>query len=144
MAQIDRLIRIVGTIVPTFFCLEKPISRNMKPACMNRTSTAATMTQVDSTAGITSLSVVAAAMAQVSNSCGNQSFAPRTGFAAGALYGRLRAQPVLDEFVQVLGAIGGLDLLLGDGRQCRMERGLAVEDDGLPRLHERVAARRDQ
>src|SRR5881397_1814715 len=83
MAQIERLARIFGTTVPTFFCLEKPISRNMKPACMNRTKTAATMTQVDSTAGMTSLSVVTASMTQASSAALDASFAPRTGFGGG-------------------------------------------------------------
>jgi hypothetical protein len=46
-----------GTIVPTFFCRLKPISRNMKPACMKKTRMAATITQVVSTAGITSFRV---------------------------------------------------------------------------------------
>src|SRR5437868_10585694 len=87
MAQIDRLMRIFGTTVPTFFCREKPISRNMKPACMNRTKTAATMTQVESTAEMTSfMDVVAASMARVWAAAPDQSFAPRTGFGVGALY----------------------------------------------------------
>src|SRR6476469_8602613 len=98
----------------------------MKPACMNRTSTAATMTQVDSTAGITSLSVVAANMARVSNSCGNQSFAPRTGFAARTLYARLSPEPVLDELVQILRAVSALDLLRANRCQRGIERRLTV------------------
>src|SRR5438034_8532157 len=43
-----------GTIVPAFFIREKPTSSSMKPACMKKTNTAATMTQVVSTAGTTS------------------------------------------------------------------------------------------
>src|SRR4051794_21732015 len=46
MAQIEKLVRIFATTVPAFFCRENPISRNAKPACMNMTSTPATITQV--------------------------------------------------------------------------------------------------
>ena len=35
----------LATTVPAFFAREKPISRQAKPACMNRTSTAAMTTQ---------------------------------------------------------------------------------------------------
>jgi hypothetical protein len=43
--------------VPAFFMRENPISSSRKPACMKKTKTAATMTQVVSTAGATSLIV---------------------------------------------------------------------------------------
>jgi hypothetical protein len=43
--------------VPAFFIREKPTSRKRKPTCMNMTSTAATMTQVVSIAGMASLRV---------------------------------------------------------------------------------------
>src|SRR5690349_10140079 len=46
IAQIEKLVRIFATTVPAFFCRENPISRNAKPACMNMTSTPATITQV--------------------------------------------------------------------------------------------------
>src|SRR3954468_112957 len=45
-----------GTIVPAFFIREKPISSRRKPACMKKTNTAATRTQVVSTAEAVSLS----------------------------------------------------------------------------------------
>ena len=38
--------RILATIVPAFFWREKPISRNMKPACMNITTMPATITHI--------------------------------------------------------------------------------------------------
>jgi len=38
--------KIFATPVPTFFCLEKPISRNMKPACIRKTRMQATATHV--------------------------------------------------------------------------------------------------
>src|SRR5215213_2557181 len=43
---IEKLVRIFATTAPTFLAREKPISRNAKPACMNITSTPATITQV--------------------------------------------------------------------------------------------------
>ena len=42
--------RIFAIPVPAFFAREKPISRKAKPACMNITSTPATITQVVFTA----------------------------------------------------------------------------------------------
>src|SRR3954449_3341331 len=47
MAAIEKFVRIFAITVPAFFPREKPISRNAKPACMNITSTPATMTQVE-------------------------------------------------------------------------------------------------
>src|SRR5256885_11235034 len=49
--------RIFATPAPAFFIREKPISRNAKPACMNITSTPATITQVVLTADVVSDSV---------------------------------------------------------------------------------------
>jgi hypothetical protein len=46
MAAIERLVRIFATPVPAFLAREKPISSIAKPACMNRTSTAATKTNI--------------------------------------------------------------------------------------------------
>ena len=46
MAAIDRLVKIFATPVPAFFMREKPISSMANPACMNRTSTAATITHM--------------------------------------------------------------------------------------------------
>src|SRR3954447_727652 len=46
-AAIEKLVRILATTVPAFFCREKPISRNAKPACMKITSRAATTTQIE-------------------------------------------------------------------------------------------------
>ena len=46
-AAIEKFVRIFATTVPAFFCLEKPISRNANPACMNITSDAATITQTE-------------------------------------------------------------------------------------------------
>src|SRR5881396_1754060 len=59
-SQIEKLARTLGTTVPTFFMREKPISRNMKPACMNMTKTAATITQTVSTALATSVTFTGA------------------------------------------------------------------------------------
>src|SRR5215211_3966011 len=44
--EIEKFVRIFATIVPTFLPRVKPSSRNRKPACMNMTRTAATITQV--------------------------------------------------------------------------------------------------
>ncbi len=44
IAAIEKFVRIFATIVPAFFWLEKPISRNMKPHCMNITTMPATIT----------------------------------------------------------------------------------------------------
>ena len=46
MAAIDRLTRIFAIPVPTFLPREKPISSSAKPACMNSTRTAATITHI--------------------------------------------------------------------------------------------------
>ncbi len=45
IAAIEKLVRIFATTVPAFLAREKPISRNAKPACMNMTKHAATITQ---------------------------------------------------------------------------------------------------
>src|SRR3954454_22373072 len=47
MAAIEKFVRIFAITVPAFLPREKPISRNAKPACMNITSTPATITQVE-------------------------------------------------------------------------------------------------
>src|SRR4051812_27657412 len=47
MPAIEKFVRIFAITVPAFFPREKPISRNAKPACMNITRQAATMTQVE-------------------------------------------------------------------------------------------------
>ena len=44
IAAIEKLTRILATIVPAFFPREKPISRKAKPACMNITRQPATIT----------------------------------------------------------------------------------------------------
>jgi hypothetical protein len=44
-AAIEKLVRILATIVPAFFPREKPISSRANPACMKITSVAATTTQ---------------------------------------------------------------------------------------------------
>src|SRR3954463_5938810 len=46
-AAIEKFVRIFAITVPAFFPRENPISRNAKPACMNITSTPATITQVE-------------------------------------------------------------------------------------------------
>src|SRR5436305_721597 len=51
----EKLPITLGTIVPTFFWRENPISRKRKPACMNMTKTPATITQTVSTALIVSV-----------------------------------------------------------------------------------------
>ena len=43
---IEKLVRILATPAPAFLARENPISNSAKPACMNITSTAATITQV--------------------------------------------------------------------------------------------------
>src|SRR5438874_6105310 len=43
---IEKFMRIFATPAPAFFIREKPISRKANPACMNITSTPATITQV--------------------------------------------------------------------------------------------------
>ncbi len=45
IAAIEKFVRTFATTVPAFFWREKPISRNMNPACMNITTMPATMTQ---------------------------------------------------------------------------------------------------
>src|SRR3954454_9281736 len=45
-AAIEKFVRIFATTVPAFLAREKPISRNAKPACMNITSTPATITHI--------------------------------------------------------------------------------------------------
>jgi hypothetical protein len=45
-AAIEKFVTIFATTVPAFFCLEKPISKNMKPACMNITRQPATTTHI--------------------------------------------------------------------------------------------------
>src|SRR4051812_34079798 len=47
MAAIEKFVRIFATTVPAFLPREKPISRNAKPACMNITRQAATITQIE-------------------------------------------------------------------------------------------------
>src|ERR687893_2507559 len=49
-AAMARLTRILATTLPTFFIREKPTSSIANPACMNNTSTAATITQTVSSA----------------------------------------------------------------------------------------------
>ena len=46
-AAIEKFVRILATTVPTFLPRENPISRNAKPVCMNITSRAATITQIE-------------------------------------------------------------------------------------------------
>src|SRR3954451_17612016 len=47
MAAIEKFARTFAITVPAFLPRLKPISRNAKPACMNITSTPATITQVE-------------------------------------------------------------------------------------------------
>jgi hypothetical protein len=44
IAAIEKLTRILATMVPTFLPRENPISRKAKPACMNITKQPATIT----------------------------------------------------------------------------------------------------
>ena len=46
IAAIEKFVRTFATIVPAFFWREKPISRNMKPHCMNITTMPATITHM--------------------------------------------------------------------------------------------------
>ena len=45
-AAIEKFVRTFATTVPAFFCRENPISRNMKPHCMNITTMPATITHM--------------------------------------------------------------------------------------------------
>ena len=63
--EIDRLMRIFPITAPAFFMRERPTSSIAKPACMNRTRTAATTTQTWLVANATSLTVGSAAKAAV-------------------------------------------------------------------------------
>src|SRR3954447_24783847 len=45
MPAIEKFVRIFAITVPAFLARENPISRNANPACMNITSTPATITQ---------------------------------------------------------------------------------------------------
>src|SRR3954451_8273914 len=47
MPAIEKFVRIFATTVPAFLPREKPISRKAKPACMNMTRQAATITQIE-------------------------------------------------------------------------------------------------
>src|SRR4051794_20003005 len=117
---------------------------------MNRTRTAATTTQMVSTAGITSLSVVAASMRGVSAPGAGASFARRTGFARTALYGgtdarvSAPAEPVVDEVLQLGRRVRQLNLLCGDSGDGRLQRRLPVQHDRLAGLLERLSAGRHQ
>ena len=76
-AQIEKLVRILTTPRPAFFAREKPTSRNRNPACMNMTSTPATITQVVFTAEIVSSRVgPSAASAAVGATKSNPSGTP--------------------------------------------------------------------
>ena len=47
IAAIEKFVRIFATTVPAFFPREKPISRKAKPACMKKTTIAATITHIE-------------------------------------------------------------------------------------------------
>jgi hypothetical protein len=47
IVAMEKLMKIFATPEPTFLPREKPTSRNRKPACMNRTRIAETITQVE-------------------------------------------------------------------------------------------------
>src|SRR3954462_9547598 len=47
MPAIEKFVRIFAITVPAFFAREKPISRKANPACMNMTSTPATITHIE-------------------------------------------------------------------------------------------------
>src|SRR3954453_1742241 len=47
MPAIEKFVRIFAITVPAFFAREKPISRKANPACMNITSTPATITHME-------------------------------------------------------------------------------------------------
>ena len=64
--EIEKLTRILATIVPTFLPRVKPSSRNRKPACMNMTSTAATITHVVFSSS-TTVSMVGASWARAAD-----------------------------------------------------------------------------
>src|SRR5215208_2889605 len=47
MPAIEKFVRIFAMTVPAFLAREKPISRKANPACMNMTSTPATITHIE-------------------------------------------------------------------------------------------------
>src|SRR3954454_15314815 len=98
---------------------------------MNRTSTAATTTHVVSTAGITSLSVVAASMDQSVDARARSVIRPAYRIRSDPLYGgrggSAPAEPVVDERLQLLRRVRQLDLLHRDGCQRGLERRLAID-----------------
>src|SRR5438874_2947937 len=71
-----RLVMTLATTVPTFFIRENPTSSIAKPACMNRTSTAATTTQTVS-------APTPAAMVAVLSSSAKAASGTRAAAAAG-------------------------------------------------------------
>src|SRR3954451_14218772 len=116
---------------------EKPTSNNRKPACMNRTRQAATTTHVVSTAGTTSLSVVAASMTGSLGAARESVFRPRyrirvRGFVRReGLRSSAAADPVVDEIAQFLRRVRLLDLLCRDGSQRHVQCRLAIDHDRL-------------
>src|SRR4051794_29519628 len=80
---IEKFVRILATTVPAFFPREKPISRNAKPACMNMTTIAATITQVELMPTVSgSLPLPAASKVSASADAGNASATSRPSGSA--------------------------------------------------------------
>src|SRR3954447_23280675 len=75
---IEKFISTFATPAPAFFIREKPISSSRKPACMNITRMAATITHVVSTAEATSVSVGPSAAPATAGSANAASDAPPT------------------------------------------------------------------
>src|SRR3954447_6691335 len=83
MPAIEKFVRILATTVPAFFPREKPISRNAKPACMNMTTIAATITQVELMPTVSgSLPLPAASKVSAIADAGNASAASRPSGSA--------------------------------------------------------------
>src|SRR3954462_4623603 len=106
---------------------EKPTSNSRKPACMNRTRQAATTTHVVSTAGTTSLSVVAAIMSGMVGAARESVFRPRYRIRVRRFVRRegrrsgAATDPVVDEIAQFLRRVRLLDLLCRDGGERHVQ-----------------------
>src|SRR3954447_10732639 len=83
IAAIEKFVRIFATTVPAFLPREKPISRKAKPACMNMTTIAATITQIELMPTVSgSLPLPAASKVSASADAGNASAMSRPSGSA--------------------------------------------------------------
>src|ERR1044072_2136475 len=120
IAAIEKFVRTFATIVPAFFWREKPISRNMKPHCMNMTTMPATMTHIVLTAtdvrptvcSTSPLEFTAASSVSAAASCGATSAinspAPTAGSTFSAIVRLICPPPLVPPSWQVMvGTNGG-------------------------------------